>query len=150
MVDIIRDGFILRPADHDPVRRLLAPFAPIDKWWMVYRLPFQKRVIITYPPRVREPWATRTYQHELYHARHQFAKWWGPWFVPLLAGLLPLPIIFSGRWFIERWAYLEDIKAGRRTVEGAVRILWKMYGKPWPKELMRRWFERKLKEGADG
>lgn len=150
MTTLIRDGYLLRPANEDPVRRILSPIAPIDKWWMVYRLPFQERVTITYPPHVREPWNTKTYQHELYHAREQFSKWWGPWFIPILASVFPLPVFFSGRWFLERGAYLADIKAGRRSVKGSARILSQMYWKPWPEPLMRAWFERQLRGDKDG
>src|SRR5690606_9052076 len=101
-------------------------------------------VRITYPDKISAPAESPTLPHELVHAR-QFATWWGPWLLPLLAALLPLPTLLSGRWFIERHAYLQDIRAGRRTVEAAVQTLWRDYGWCWPRSLMRRWFERELR-----
>jgi hypothetical protein len=81
-------------------------------------------------------------EHELIHVRQQcgFGLYWSA----LLYFLLPLPVLFSGRWFVEREAYLVDIVAGAKTVEQAVDILWRSYGYPWPKLLMRKWFDEQI------
>lgn len=112
-------------------------------FWTTYRVPFGLPTI-TYPDRVKDPLRRPgTLDHELIHCQ-QFRPWYGPIWIALLAAVLPLPIIFSGRWFIERPAYLADIKAGRLTVDRAVEILWTGYVAPWPPALMRRWFRSRL------
>jgi len=63
-----------------------------------------------------------------------------------LVWLLPLPVLFSGRWFIERAAYLDGIIKYGDDVEKCVNTLWDGYLWPWPKPLMRKWFYKKLKE----
>lgn len=145
MIDVIHEGtrYTLTPARSDWLRRLLWPVVPYD-FWMTYRLPFQKRARITHPGyNTDEAWQSPVLEHERIHAE-QFGHWWGPWLIPLLAVLLPLPILFSGRWLIERPAYLADIKANRCTVDEAVQTLWQSYGFCWPRPLMRAWFLRQL------
>jgi hypothetical protein len=56
-----------------------------------------------------------------------------------------LPVYLSGRWFIERHAFLGDIKLGRITLDAAIETLVHKYGNPWPRGSMRRWFEARLK-----
>jgi len=133
------------PASRSVVRKILWLIVP--KWmWMTYRLPFQKAVRVTYPVKVVDPYAKkydRIRSHEFIHAQ-MCAKWWGPWVTPILASIFPLPIIFSGRWYLERRAYLADIRSAHHTVDSAVNILWRHYWWPWPKPLMRRWFIREL------
>lgn len=89
-------------------------------------------------------------RHELVHVR-QFAPWYGPAWVALQYLLVPLPFGLSGRWFIERDAYVVDIEhlIGRghpasRAIDIAVEQLWGAYGWPWPRAWMRRWFETKV------
>jgi hypothetical protein len=82
-------------------------------------------------------------RHELVHAA-QFRPWYGPIWVGLLASLLPFPMYYSGRWFIERRAYLIDIRNGRVTLDAAIASLVTHYGNPWPKGAMRKWFEARL------
>lgn len=116
----------------------------VNDFWTTYRLPFQSHVTVAHPPRVTRPEAhADVLAHEMHHVR-QFTPWWGPVVVPLLAGLLPLPFLFSGRWFVERGAYLEDIRRGRYDVSTAVEVLWRHYAWAWPRPLMRRWFVRRL------
>ncbi len=116
----------------------------ITDFWTTYRLPFQRYVTITYPPSVEHPQQhIGVVAHEMIHVR-QFARFGAPLVIILLAGVLPLPLLFSGRWFIERSAYLEDIRARRMTIEHAVDVLWRRYGFAWPKALMRRWFRARL------
>jgi hypothetical protein len=110
---------------------------------MTYRLPFQSYVRVTHPDLIAPMSRPDIVEHEMYHVT-QFESWWGPWLIPLAASLFPLPVLLSGRWFIERWAYLGDIKAGRLTVEAAAETLWGLYGWCWPKPLMRRWFRGEL------
>jgi hypothetical protein len=137
----------LLSADQSWVRWLLAWLVPRDRFWMTYRLPFQKMATITFPRRtgILSMSAKGIIAHERHHVR-QFAPWWGPWWVLLRATLVPLPVLFSGRWFLERHAYLDDIQRGRNTVDKVVDLLWSSYGWCWPKPLMRRWFRSRIKE----
>lgn len=77
--------------------------------------------------------------HELTHADDQRTLAGLVWTV--LCQVFPLPVFFSGRWFVERYAFLGDIRRGRHTVESAVYTLHKHYGRPWPRQWMREWFE---------
>ncbi len=133
--------------DRDGPMRLLALFLGksfITNFWTTYRLPFQKQVTVTYPPSVCDPHQhPGIVQHEMVHVR-QFERFGAPVVMILLAGLLPLPVFFSGRWLIERRAYLDDIRVGRITLERAVDVLWSHYGFAWPKTMMRRWFRKQL------
>jgi len=131
--------------------RAFSVFVPsFAESWTTYRLLFQKRARITYPEYVRSPMEhLHILQHELIRAK-DLMKWYGPVWMLLLATILPLPIYFSGRWFIERHAYLDDIKRGVRTVDSAVSTLWSAYGRPWPRSLMRQWFLKNLDNGVDG
>ncbi len=116
-----------------------------EEFWTTYRLPFG-RPTITYPPKIRNPriWE-KLLRHELVHVE-QFRPWWGPFLVALLVSVFPLPFLFSGRWLVERPAYLLDIKSGRMGVDEAVETLWNGYGWPWPRSWMRRWFLSRLGE----
>ncbi len=138
-------GALLVSKRNSPVMQFLALFLGRQfmlGFWTTLRLPFQRRCRIYYPEGVTIPrWHWQVIDHELVHVE-QFKPWWGPWAMILGAVLLPLPVLFSGRWFIERRAYLRDIKDGRRTVNGVVELLWSGYGWAWPKPLMRRWFQR--------
>lgn len=112
---------------------------PNSNWWSTWRWPWESRVTIYHPRGFRGTYSP-VLPHELYHAREQWSKWWGPWLLPLLYSLLPLPILVSGRWWIERGAYLLDIQAGRLTIDQAVDTLWHDYLWPMPRFLMRGWF----------
>ena len=57
---------------------------------------------------------------------------------------LPLPIFFSGRWFVERHAYIINILAGELTPTTAADQLWRYYFWPWPRSWMSQWFEAEL------
>jgi len=59
---------------------------------------------------------------------------------------LPLPVLFSGRWYFERHAYLHNIINHGYSIERVVDTLWNNYLWCWPKPLMKKWFERKVKE----
>ena len=129
-----------------PLMRLISVFLGDSfraRFWTTWRLPMQRYVRIGYPTTVQHPeMRSEMCRHELVHAR-DFARWWGPWWM-LACLVFPVPVLFSGRWFLERHAYLGDIKAGTRTIDDVVYGLWRGYGWPWPKFLMRRWFEREL------
>ena len=117
----------------------------MTKWWTTYRWPFQK-ARIAFPTTLTAAQAIMkvdTLNHELVHVE-QFRPWWGPPVIFALEVLFPLPVLFSGRWFVERPAFLLDIKTKRRTIDQAVDKLWTGYFYPWPRSLMRRWFEREL------
>jgi len=137
-------NYVYVPSSKSCVRRLLRHIID-DQFFMTYRLPFQKRAIISYPDNHLNPEKSTCHLHELVHV-DQFNHWWGPWLIPLFAALLPLPVFFSGRWFIERNAYLLDILNDQETVDSATERLWKHYFMPWPKPLMRKWFTKKLKQ----
>lgn len=135
---------------------------------MVYRLPFQKYVRVTVPDKALRHdvvvdfdimqavhiLGLKMWRHEAVHVA-QFSTWYGPYVYPLLATILPLPMFFSGRWFIERDAFLSDIRStiGDRphtdlctyVVNEYVEHLHQSYLRPWPRPLMRKWFQKKLK-----
>jgi len=119
-------------------------------FWTTYRLPFQKKARITYPPGTNpmEKWYIPTLEHELIHVKDMSTAW-GLFKMFWLVWLLPLPIIFSGRWFIERYAYLHNILNHGRKIEDVVDILWSGYLWAWPKCLMRKWFNKKVKEKGE-
>lgn len=81
-------------------------------------------------------------QHELVHVA-QFKRWtiFGVGFLYLI---FPLPVLFSGRWWIERPAYLLDIRSGYRTPQSAAHTLTKSYFYPWPNKWMIDWFLKEL------
>lgn len=110
-------------------------------FWTTVRWPFGVAQIL-YPSVVSDPQSARwsvVVGHELVHV-DQMAGPWGLLRTYLLFALLPLPVLFSGRWFLEREAFLVDVRAGRGVGE-IVDMLWRYYGWPWPPALMRRWFE---------
>lgn len=125
-------------ADKSWLRQLLSLVVPLDSVWMTYRFPF-RAAVVTYPVGTSSPSRSPTLKHEEHHVK-QLGTWYGPLWLLLLATLLPLPVFFSGRWFIERRAYLGDINRGQLTADRAADILWSRYGMCWPKALMRRWF----------
>jgi len=124
---------------------LLKPFTPnfMDSFFTTYRLPFQKKGIIAYPVGCNPMLYSGVLEHELMHVEQQKTAW-GLFKSALLVSIFPLPVVFSGRWFIERGPYLNDIKKKRRTVERAVNVLWGSYGWCWPKPLMRRYFKKHM------
>lgn len=111
-----------------------------------YRLPFMRAAKVCIPANVGPKLYLDVVEHEKVHV-DQFAPWYGPWWV-IAAQVLPLPVFFSGRWFVERDAYLQEIKHGTRTLEEAIDVLWSQYGWCWPRKLMRKWFISKLTERA--
>jgi len=124
----------------------------MEDFWTTYRLPFQKKGTITYPDsndlsKYEEipKWMWPTLEHELIHIE-DMKSGWGLFKMFWLVWLLPLPIIFSGRWFIERHAYLHNILNHGRSIEKSVDVLWSGYGWAWPKCLMRKWFNKKVAE----
>lgn len=117
----------------------------MTEWWTTYRVPFGAATI-TYPDDIDNPYRYRNViMHEVVHC-NQFKPWYGPIWMLLLETVIPLPVLFSGRWFVERQAYLRDILTGCSHIEESVDTLWGSYGWVWPKPLMRRWLERKFKE----
>jgi len=117
-----------------------------ESFWTTYRLPFQKLSTITYTAKSGDPMQYKsTLSHELIHVK-LLDKWYGPLLGGLLVSLVPLPVLFSGRWYIERYAYLDGILNYNYDIDGVVNLLWNGYGWPWPKPLMKRWFLRKIKE----
>lgn len=144
-------------------------FPRFNLYWTVYRVPFGKPTI-TYPDDVTNPtrvhYVTGVIQHELFHVE-QVRSTWGMIWSYLLCLLLPLPCFFSGRWFLERDPYLNDIKKRlckvsmgntcdpaltkayikqnkEAEVLRVVYILWFNYGYVWPPTSMKEWFLEKL------
>lgn len=138
--------------DQDPLMVFISLFLGkrfLRDFWTTYRLPFC-RPVIAYPSHIESPmehW--RIFAHELVHVR-QFEPWYGPFVVALLATVFPLPMYYSGRWYIERWAYALDIANGWRLTEDVIEILWTRYGKCWPKHRMRVWFQKHAGTNDDG
>jgi len=102
---------------------------------------------IYYPVDIVEPLGNayaEVREHELMHVE-QFFKY-GLFLMILGYLLLPLPFIFSGRWFIERGPYLNDIHKNRIAIPQAVENLHKYYLFPWPRKLMEAWFTKELAE----
>jgi len=122
-------------------------------FWTTYRLPFQKYTTIAYPDKDRSGKRTMLYvdairrhgilNHEIIHTI-LLERWYGPVLAGALAIGLPLPVLFSGRWYLERWAYLADIQRGMRTVNEAVDVLWNGYMWVWPRSWMAEWFNNNM------
>jgi hypothetical protein len=83
--------------------------------------------------------------HECVHVV-QFRPWYGPYLVLLLVTVFPLPVLLSGRWHIEKRAYLRDIQDGSCSIQSAAEMLWDGYLWPWPKPWMVKWFQKQLKK----
>lgn len=123
------------------VRRFMTDF------WTTIRLPFG-RPTIYYPTTVSNPFDLRhsaVLAHEAVHARQQLG-FFGLWSSILLYLVFPLPVLFSGRWWLEREAYLVSIRRGGWSVDEVVEVLWGSYFYPWPRAWMRAWFKRRLQE----
>jgi hypothetical protein len=125
---------VRRKAD-DRLMRFIGFFWPafMVQYTTTYRLPFMKFANVCTPStweQIPAWFREHIILHEQHHVR-QFKPWYGPWLV-IAAQLLPLPIFFSGRWFVERRAMLDDIKRNDMDAEQAVAMLWKGYGWPWP------------------
>lgn len=114
--------------------------------WTAYRFPFERHVTVVHPDGI-DPSETRfegAVEHEMYHARYIETAW--GLVKAYVLSFFPLPIIFSGRWFLEREAYLINIKRGDYTIDEVVRLLWENYGYCWPRFLMRGWYLKRLEE----
>ena len=141
-------GFEFVKVSDDWLRRVLATLRLVKRTrWMVYRFPWQRRVRVTHPDDV-DPRAAdrhRVRRHEFHHVQ-DFIPWWGPWVQISLCALLPLPVLFSGRWFVERRAYRDAIDQGWTTVDRVLDVLWSKYAFAWPRPLMRAWLEAHAKD----
>jgi len=91
-----------------------------------------------------------TIEHELVHVE-QFKKM-GVILFFLFYIFLPLPILFSGRWFLERKAYMVQINTQKKQehkenmISLVVDSLWKNYFFPYPRSLMTKWFKKQIKK----
>lgn len=123
-----------------------SPF--LTDFWTTIRFPWGPATIY-FPTKLVAPNPDRdaaVLEHELVHVAQQRSAW-GLFRSTMLYFFLPLPWGLSGRWWIERPAFLLDIQAGRRTVDRAVDLLWNAYLWPWPRRWMRRWFAAQLRQG---
>ena len=120
--------------DHSKLCRFLWRLTPsIRERWFTFGTTI-------YYPIYANPDNQKVIDHELVHVA-QFSRY-GKFLFLLFYFILPLPIFFSGRWFLERAAFMIDIKNGM-SVENAVRILADQYATPWPRRLMTKWFLRR-------
>jgi hypothetical protein len=140
-----KHNVLLVRKDKDPLMWLIGKFSKrFRRFVTTYRLPGMKRPHICIPngPIWFAPLSfKRLLKHELVHAV-DFAKWWGPFF-------MALAIVPPGRWLVERYAYLTDIKSGRLPIARAVDKLWidygiKSFGFP-SRKYMTKWFEARRK-----
>ena len=108
----------------------------MEEWWTTLGN------TIYYPTEIKDPMVENCKicrEHELVHVR-QFQRY--GWLIMLCGYLLfPLPIIFSGRWYIERWAWLIDIDAKACSCKYSADLLWSAYAWAWPRKEMLAWFE---------
>lgn len=123
----------------------------MENFWTTYRLPF-KGPVITYPDSNDiskfeniPDWAVPVLEHEMIHVE-DLRSTWGLVKSALLVSVLPLPVLFSGRWFLERHAYLHGMVKYGDDVDERVEALWNGYFYPWPKSLMKKWFLKKIAE----
>jgi hypothetical protein len=135
----LHDVRLIRKSDSWLMRLIGFFSADFMDFYTTYRLPLQARVTICYPDTLEEP-SEEVLDHELVHAL-DFERWWGPWFMALV-------IFPPGRWYVERWAYLQDIQRGRYTAQSAAEMLWegyriKTWGWPSPRK-MHQWFTERL------
>jgi len=140
-------GYRFVKAGDDGLRRFLKPIVSANRW-MVYRWPWERKVRITHPNKVNPESLDRfkVRRHEFHHVQ-DFTPWWGPWLCIALAVLFPFPLLFSGRWFLERRPYRDEIDLGWNTVDKVVDTLGGFkYGWAWPKAWMRRWLESHEKD----
>lgn len=116
----------------------------IQRYWTTFRLPFQKPTIAyAADDLAMVPHLEWLRQHELHHA-NDMRSTWGLFKMFWLVWLLPLPAYYSGRWFIERHAYLIDIRAGVKTPESSAEQLWNDYFYAWPKDKAIKWFNENV------
>ena len=101
---------------------------------------------IYYPTNVVNPHSKKyntTIKHELVHVA-QYEKH-GKLLFLFLYVFFPLPVFFSYyRWKFEREAYLVEIKS-KKDIDFVVDLLHDAYVMPWPKSLMKKWFEKNVK-----
>lgn len=139
-----RHGVDLVRKDRDALSRVIGWVWPrfLTYWWTVIRLPWWHRPRILYPSTLDSPFRQPVaLQHELVHVPQ--VQGWRLLWSALLLFLLPLPVLFSGRWFLERRPFLVHLRNGV-PIDEVVNLLWWSYLFPWPRWLMRRWFEREL------
>ena len=117
----------------------------MEEFATTYRLPFQSIVCCAYPGHwdVTDPFYEDLWAHEGVHAK-DLSTAWGLFKMFWLVWLLPLPIVLSGRWYIERWAFLQDIERKRFTIEEGAEMLWRDYLFAWPRPWVIRWWKAQL------
>ncbi len=123
----------------------------ITYFWTTVRV-FGSRPTIYYPTTitlkddvVMPASVTPILEHELVHVEDMRGIW-GLIRFALLYFIFPLPIFFSGRWFLERKAYLVNIVKHGYSIDFVVNMLWESYGWCWPRNLMVNWFIQKALE----
>lgn len=148
-MEVTTSDYMLASKDSDRFIRFLCVLLGTrfkTDYWTTIRLPWWRLARIYYPPRTLDPSGRDTLiAHEMHHVR-QLKPWWGPWVSFILTFVAPLPVLFSGRWFLEREAYVQDIHAGHVKLDDTVDELWDGKVWCWPKPLMRRWFIARLAE----
>lgn len=144
-----KNNVVIKPKSKSWPMKLIGFFSKkfMLDFWTVYRLPFGKPTI-THPDAITDPLDpkyTSTIEHEMIHVE-DLRSAWGLFKAFWLVWLLPLPVLFSGRWYLERHAYLHNIINHRYPIDAVVDALWNGYLWPWPKSMMTKWFEEKVEE----
>jgi hypothetical protein len=146
-----RQGYALAPKSSSWIMRAVGAVlswcgVDFSRFWTTIRLPWCAVAVVYHPDDIEDPKADRwalIRAHEAIHVA-QLRPWWGPYVMAAGYVLLPFPVLLSGRWLIERRAYLGDIRSGALTVDRAVDVLWRSYLYPWPRRWMRRWFHKQI------
>jgi len=107
---------------------------------------------IYYPDHIKNPEAHRAVlTHEAVHIE-QYKKYsiFGFLFLYVFV-FLPIGLSYF-RWRFEREGYVESLKSDPVfaqqplfAIDAVVNTLWRHYGWPWPRFLMRKWFRKNLK-----
>lgn len=146
-----------------PLMRLVAKFLSIfpkidgrtrgeifmTEYATTYRKPWDKLPIFAVPDEwdLSDKRREGLWEHERVHADDMRTLWQLTKMFCLLL-FFPMPIIFSGRWYIERYAKLVNMRRGELTPEKAADDLWGFYLWAWPRKMAIKWWKEQLeKEG---
>jgi len=123
----------------------------MNRFVTTYRLPFDPVPTIAIPANfnITHPKWWWLFEHEMVHANDMR----GPFQLfrmAFLVAIIPLPIILSGRWYIERDAFWNDIKWGIKSPERVAQMLWDDYFWAWPKKWVIQYYRQRLRNEARG
>lgn len=97
-----------------------------------------------------------TVDHEIGHVKQIDGAWWRPLVAGVWYFLLPLPFVYSGRWWAERVPYAYNLRQWvhvrhldrEEVLDEVVGSLTTNYALAWPPWEMRAYFEAELAKGA--